>query len=176
MRERQFLFLATLVCAAAGCALPGEAPDEVARRFWAALAAERFGEARELSTAPGERGLRELAERHPFARVELGQVLSNEDAALVETRAVLAGPRETRIVFNTHLARFDGAWRVEADETRREVVRASFAASVDDVKEQLHESAEALSETLERGALEFSEALREALEDLERDLRGEPAP
>jgi hypothetical protein len=171
-RTRVFL-LALLACA---CTPPGEAPDEVARRFWDALDAGRYAEARALSTAPDESALRELATRHPLTRVELGQVLRNENAALVETVAMLEGARQTELAFNTHLARFEGSWRVEVDPTRRELLRSALSASVEDVRESLEESAEMLSETIERGALEFSEALREALEGIERDLRGGTNP
>ena len=165
-----------LALVAAACEPPGEAPDRVAQRFWAAVEAERFAEARGLSTAPGERSLRELSEYHAFARVELGQVLRNENAALVETVATLEGSRQTEIAFHTHLARFDDSWRVEIDRTRRELVRASLAATLEEAQESLQESAQVLSKTIERGALEFSEALREALEEVERGLRGGTAP
>ncbi len=158
----------------AGCPPLDAAPLDVTQRFWEALDAGRLAEARELSAAPSERGLRKLADRHAFGRVELGQVLRNESAALVETHAVLDDARETRIAFNTHLSRFDGDWRVELEETRREIVRSSLVASVEEVQDSLRDSAEILSDTLERGALEFSEALREALESLEDDLRGTP--
>jgi hypothetical protein len=173
-RARTRVFLLALLASA--CTPPGAAPDEVARRFWEALDAGQFAEARALSTAPDERGLRELAVRHPLERVELGQVLRNENAALVETVAVLEGARQTEIAFNTHLVRLKGGWRVEVEPTRREVLRGSLSASVDDVRDSLQESAEMLSESIERGALEFSEALREALEEIERDLRGQGSP
>lgn len=168
--------LLAILSALAACAPAGEAPDSVARRFWAAIGAGQLSQARALSTASDAAGLRELAERHPFARVELGRVLRNEDSALVETTALLEGARQTEIAFNTHLTRFEDGWRVESDETRREVVRASLAATLEDVQTSLRASAELLSETIERGALEFSEALRQAIEDAERDLRGAPPP
>jgi hypothetical protein len=170
-RHAGALLAGALLCAVGGCPAPGDPPEEVARRFWSAVAAGRFAEARTLSTAPSDRGLRELAEQHAFAHIGFQQVLSNENAALVESIGVLEGDRKTEIVFNTHLARFDGGWRVETDETRREIVSASLTATVEDVKESLHESAEILSEAIERGALEFSEALREAMEGVEDDLR-----
>ena len=170
------LLAIALLLAASGCPAPAASPDQVARRFWDAIDAGRVAEARELSTAASERSLRELTEAHPFARIELRQVLSNENAALVESVAVLEGPRATEIAFNTHLARLDGGWLVEPDETRREILSASLEATVQEVKESLHEGAEVLSEAIEQGALEFSKALREALEGLEDDLRGPQNP
>ncbi|MDJ0851181.1 MAG: hypothetical protein QNK04_22640 [Myxococcota bacterium] len=152
------------------------APLETADSFWETLARGDYRAARALSTAPSEAELRELAETHPFASVETGQVLRNDRAALVETRATLEGPRGTVISFNTHLGRYDGAWRVDVEQTRREVVRSAIGAAVEDMKDSLRESAEVLTETLERGALEFSEALRQALEEMERDLSRPPPP
>ncbi len=168
--------IAAFLAAALGCDRFDTAPMEVTQAFWAALAAGDLRAAKELSTAPGEESLRDLAEQHPFASIETGQVLRNDRAALVETRGVFEGPRGTEISFNTHLGRYDDTWRVDVEETRREIVRAAIGAAVEDMKESLRESADVVTETLERSALEFSEALREALEEMERSLSDPQAP
>jgi hypothetical protein len=178
MKVTSVTILALAFCAA-GCERFDSAPREAAGKFWAALASADVAAAQALADPADpeeERALRELLEQHPFASYELGETLRGDATALVETRARLAGERASEIAFHTHLARDGAGWRVQAAETRREVVRAALAAAVEDVKASLQESARHLSDAVERGALEFSEALREALEGVERELSGAPPP
>ena len=113
----------------------------------------------------------EAAERHRFESVAFGRSLRDAATALVETRLVLeAGPE---VEFHTHLERTPQGWRVVVAETRRELTRAALAASFDRMREALHGSSQVLIQEFEKRALEASEALREALESLERGLRGE---
>jgi len=151
------------------------APGDVTRQFWTALAQGDFDAARERSTAPTPAPLRELAESHPVAEIEIGQVLRNELQALVETRLRRDG-KDVPLTFNTHLARYDGEWRVDAEATRAELSRAALAFSVEELKQSLEVGAELLADTLEQSALEFSQALRSALEEVERDLQDHQSP
>jgi hypothetical protein len=166
------LLLVVLICLAAACERFDDAPRDVAGRFWSALEVEDFDAARTLSTSPSVRAVRELAEAQPLEEIELGEILRNEATAIVDTSAILA-PSGLELAFSTHLTRVDGAWRVDVRKTHRELTRAALATSFEGMQQSLRESSEAVLEEFERRALEASEALREALEELERSLRGE---
>ena len=164
---------AALLLPVAGCERFDDAPRETARAFWADLEAGDVAGARARSDAASDAVLEELAEELPLRDLELGEILRNEQTALVETRAVA---RDTELVFHTHLQRRDGRWRVNVRETRRELRRTAVAAAFEQAQEALSESADMLVEEFEKRALEASEALREAFEELERSLREEPPP
>jgi hypothetical protein len=169
------LALAVCLCGAAlACERFDVAPRLAAERFWEALAAGDLAAARGLATADAGSQVGELAAEHPGREARFGETLRNESSALVETTVVLADDQQ--VSFHTVLASADGAWRVDVRRTRRELTRAALATSVEQLRESVRGGAEALSEQIERSALEFSEALREALEELEGDIRGEPAP
>ncbi len=103
----------------------------------------------------------------------VGQVLTNETTALAQT-SVSISKDDLPLSFNTHLTRSDRVWKVDAEETAREIRRAAIADSVQGLEDALREGAEVLGEALEQGAREASEALRKALEELER-MSGEEA-
>jgi antirestriction protein len=153
-----------------GCSGLLEKPERVAGDFWAAIQSENWEVAIELSTAPNARRIERLFGSRKIGAVSIGQVLTNESSALVETSIV--DPDGRPLSFNTHLTRYEDSWKVDLHETASELRRASFAAVLEDVGEALQEGGLALSEALEQGAQEASEALREAMEELERELRG----
>lgn len=170
--------LALLLAAVACDRLPlPPGPADVAGRFWAALEAGNLAAARDLSDASSPAQLRELAEQQPLHGAVAGEVLKNENRAMVETRAHRDRDRGgAQVVFHTHLEHFDQGWRVDVEATRRDVLRATLAATVGEVKETITDSAAIITESIEKSVLEFSEALRDALEELEDDLRGSTGP
>jgi hypothetical protein len=172
MRHARLALAACLCGAALACERFDDAPRLAAERFWQALAAGDQAAARDLATPDAGSQLGELAAETPVREAWFGETLRNESSALVETTVVLEDDQE--VSFHTVLASADGAWRVDARRTRRELTRAALATSVEQLRESVRGGAEALAEQVERGALEFSEALREALEELEGELRGEP--
>jgi len=167
--------LALALLIAPGCDRFDEAPREVAAAFWAALASRDLAAALELSDAESADELRELADGLALEDVVLDEILRNESTALVGTSAALAR-RDMDLRFNTHLERRDGAWRVDADATERELRRTALAVSFEDIRESIGESTELMVEEFEKRALETSEALRETLEELEDSIRKETRP
>lgn len=158
----------------AACRRFDDAPREVAQQFWEALLEGDLEAAGARATAPDERALRELADEFEIEEIGFGQILRNESTALVETSIVIEAQGRT-LVFHTHLSRLAGGWKVDARRSRRELTRAALTASVERMQESLSGSAETLIEEFERRALDASEALREAFEEFERALRGEPS-
>lgn len=163
--------LALAVCTLVACDRFDTAPREVASSFWSAVAAGDFAKAATLST-DDEAAVQTLAREVPLRDVKLGEILHNESTALVETRAVY-GDRNVELTFNTHLTRSEGTWRVDAKECRREVRRAALAASFEGMQDAVSESADMLVDEFEERALEASEALRDALDELKDALRGD---
>lgn len=164
------LLLTTLACERFD-----ETPREIAAAFWAALGARDLEAARALSDASSPADLQELADTLALEDVMLDQILRNDASALVETRAVLLRT-EMDLDFKTHLKRTGDTWRVDVDATESELRRSALAATFTDVQESIRESTDLLVEEFEKRALEASEMLREALEDLEDTLREEPPP
>ncbi|MGI9590786.1 MAG: hypothetical protein ACR2P8_05420 [Myxococcota bacterium] len=167
--------LALALLAAPACERFDQRPREAAAAFWAALESRDLEAAQRLSTAESASELRELADGLALEDVKLDQILRNESAALVETRAALA-QRDMDLEFNTHLVLVDATWRVDADATERALRRTALAVSFEEMRESIGESTDLLVEEFEERALEASEALREALEELEESLREETAP
>jgi hypothetical protein len=165
--------LAVLVALAPGCErFDDDAPRRVADEFWSAVQREDFETARALSGEAGESGVRELAQAHPIDTLAFGEILRSESKALVETTAVLAS--DVEVSFHTHLAHADGGWRVDLRATRRDLTRQTLAASFEQVRESLRGSTDRLMEEFEKRALEASETLRDALEELEKSLSPPP--
>jgi hypothetical protein len=158
-----------------GCERFDETPRDVAVAFWAALDDRDLDSALALSNAGSASELRELTDGLALANVDLGQILRNESAALVETRADFVR-REMDLSFNTHLSRAGETWRVDVDATESELRRTALAASFEDIRESIGESTDLLVEEFEKQALQASEVLRQALEELEESLREELPP
>ena len=173
--RRRAALLALALLAGPACERFDETPREVAAAFWAALAVRDLEAAQQLSTAESQSELRELADGLSLEDVKLDQILRNEAVALVETRAALAR-RDMDLEFNTHLVLIDATWRVDADATERELRRTALAVSFEEMRDSIGESTDLLVEEFEKRALEASEALREALQELEESLREEMAP
>jgi hypothetical protein len=167
--------LVLLPLALFGCSRFDDAPRRVADEFWSALQREDFETARALSGEAGESGVRELAQAHRIETVAFGEILRSDSKALVETTAVLA-PRDIEVTFHTQLVHADGGWRVDLPATRRDLTRQTLAASFEQVRESLRGGTDRLMQEFEQRALEASETLREALEELEKGLGGTPPP
>jgi hypothetical protein len=161
----QLVVIALTLC----CGGARETPGDVSRDFWAAIQSRDLDAAREFCTAAGALRLESLFRDESIQSATVGQVFTNETTALAQTSLSTSedGPL---LVFNTHLIRAGRAWKVDADETAREMERAAIAASVQGLEDALREGAELLGQALEQGAREASEALREALEELEREI------
>lgn len=173
------LGLAALLLAGA-CQRFDDTPRQVASEFWEAMQAGDHAAARAVSTPASATSLAALAEESPLQDVDFGEILRNEQTALVETTAVLE-ERGVELTFNTHLAHLESGWKVDAAKSRREITRAALAASVAELRRTLSAGTTAVAEQVERSALEISETMREALEDVEREILGEepepsPAP
>lgn len=170
---RRGAVFALLIFAVSACDRFDDTPREVASAFWSALASRDLAAAGALSDAAGADALLALRDELPLRDLGFGQILRNDSTALVETRGRSVS-RDADLTFNTHLTRRDGSWRVDVRATHRELRRTALAVSFEEVQEAINESADLIVEEFEKRALEASEALREALEDLQRSLAGEP--
>jgi hypothetical protein len=152
LRSVLLLALATLACGG------GPPPERVAQEFWRGV--ERDDPA--LACRP-------LPDDARASEVSLGETLENESSALVETSLTRLGAEgELRVTFYTHLARADGAWRVDCDATRAELAKAAFVGGMREFGDALGRGARELGEALDEGVREMNRALRDALEGSER--------
>ena len=163
------LALAVALAAGVGCPLIEAQPEDTARGFWEALVADDLAAARGLSTAPSEERLAALLGRTDLKAATVGAALRNETSALVET-TIFEASGAAALAFNTHLARFDSGWRVDAEATGRALRQARVAAALGNLEEALEEGGRVLEEAIEQGVREAGDALREALEEIDRAL------
>lgn len=173
MRFMAALGAVLLLLAQVGCGL-GSSPDEVAVDFWTAVAEGQLDEARALVIEDDPRGLQRLAEQE-IQSVEVGEVLTEGDVARVETRL----ERERGLIsFHTRLRRHDQGWRVDSRASRQAYRQAVIEASLADLGDVFSDGAGAIGEVIERGLRDASEAIREALDQLEdeRNPSANPEP
>jgi hypothetical protein len=167
----QLVVAALVLC----CSGTRETPGDVTRNFWAAIQSRDRDAAREFCTVASALRLETLFSDESIESAMVGQVFTNETTALAQTS--LSTSKEGPLLsFNTHLTWSDRAWKVDADETAREMKRAAIAASVQGLEDALREGAEVLGGALEQGAREASEALRKAIEEFEREIGEETSP
>ncbi len=151
-----------------GCGVLGESPEEVSRQLWAALQLQDSEAAGALCTTPDVERLEAFVRDRPVEAVTLGQALTNESEALLETTIVHSQGKS--LSFNTHLRRVDGSWKVIPDATLKEMRRAAMEASMDELDDALREGLQIVGETLEKGAREAADALRQAMEQLHQQF------
>ncbi len=156
-----------------GCSGFRETPGEVARSFWDAIQAQDSAAARALCTTPDLRRLESFVRGRSVEDTALGQTLKNEESALVET-SLVTSEGGAALAFNTHLSRIDRSWKIDLHSTMAEMRRAALETSLREIDLALQEGAQILGAALEQGAREASDALRHALEELEREFGGNP--
>jgi hypothetical protein len=156
-----------LVLALAACG-SGTSPETVARSFWEAVEGGDAAEAARRTHGARPDAVEEAFRGLALSDVELGETLTGETTALVVTSLSVEGPSGARRVpFHTHLVRDDEGWRVDLEQTRAELRKATFVAEARELGESLGESLREAGDALEQGVRALNEAIREALEEME---------
>jgi len=163
--------LAALILLAA-CSPSGPDARETASAFWAAVSSGDIDSARPFASRSSAASLDDWDRETRIREAVLGEVLSNEDHAMVETSLVTRrGEGEWSIALQTHLVREQGEWRVDVRRTREAVTQAQIAAGIEQVERAVATGVQEFGKALEEGVRELERSMREALEDLEQ-----PAP
>ena len=145
-------------------------PAEVATQFWDAVHREDLDLAMEHASLMSSDLRDGWAEDYEIKEFVLGETLRNERAATVETSVLTAlGDGEMRPRFKTHLVREGDLWKVDVDQTQRDLAKGVVGAVATRVRGALTEGARELGAALEEGLRELEESLQDALEDLEED-------
>lgn len=171
MSARYRLAWLPVLLLAGGCGwLPERSdPAEVTTQFWDAMHAEDLDLAMEYASLLSS-DLRDWAENYEIREFALGETLRNERAATVETSVLTAlGDFEMRPRFLTHLVREDDVWKVDVDETQRDLAKGVVAVVAARVRGALVEGVHELGAALEEGLRQLEEGMQDALEDLEKD-------
>ncbi len=144
--------------------------------FWEAVAHGDLDDAKAHSTELDLRRLTRLAEQHAIEGVEIGEVLTRGDVAEVAT--TLRRAEDEAITFHTQLRRYDAGWRVDAPSSATALREAIAEEALSDLRDAFSEGAGAIGEAVEQGLEEATDAMREALDGLERGRqeRRSPAP
>lgn len=154
VRVLYLLGAAGLVTACAGA----DGPETIADRFWAAVQDGDVETARAYAIESESSAL-ELEDESAVESYEIGEVLSEDGKALVETRVTTAGEWRLDITFETVLIEDAGEWKVHVEQTGSRMVRAVIGAST-------KELVRGIADTL-RGAMgEVMEGVAEGMKDL----------
>ncbi len=160
-----------LVLLAGGCGwLPERSdPAEVATQFWDAVQDEDLDLAMEHASLMSS-DLRDWAEDYEILEFTLGETLRNKKSAAVDTSVLTKlGDFEMRPRFQTHLVREENLWKVDVDETQRDLAKGVVAAVAGRVRGALAEGARELGSALEEGLRQLEEGMQDALEDMDKD-------
>lgn len=171
MRARRVLSCLPVLLLAGGCGwLPERSdPTEVATQFWDAVRDEDLDLAMEHASLLSA-DLRDWAEDYDIVEFTLGKALKNENAASVETSVLTKlGDFEMRPRFQTRLVREGNGWKVDVDETQRNLAKGVVAAVAARVRSALAEGARELGTALEEGLRQLEEGMKDALEDINKD-------
>jgi hypothetical protein len=165
------LHLAAALSLLLACGVPAPSPQQVAERFWEALRTGDVAAARACASARSAGLVDAMGQDRRIEEVLLGETLQSETSAIVRTSLVTSlAEDQFHATFDTHLVREADEWRVDVQETQREMTTAIFAATMRQIGETLGQGVQEFSEALEAGAAELTRALREALEELEKEL------
>lgn len=170
MRTLALALVAALV-AGIGCgdAVP---PEDVALEFWTAAVERDFDEAEPHSTARKEEDVEAfLGSFDPKMAPAIGEALTSDDRALVETVFLTDGDREA-LKFHTQLVHADGGWRVDLAATAEELRRARIDVEVERAEQSIAEVKAAPDD--EAGAQAAAEELRRAAAGIEAAVENEP--
>ena len=166
---RACLLAVTILLAA--CSPSGPDARETSRAFWAAVASGDLDSARALASRTSASDLDDWDRETRIRDAVLGEALTNESQAVVETSLVTErGEGELSLVLQTHLVREQGAWRVDVRHTRDELTQAQIAAGIEQVERAVAIGVQQFGKALEEGVREFERAMREALEELEQPV------
>lgn len=154
----------------------GDGPQDVAERFWEA-ARDRDAAALEALSLPSDNTEFDLDnEDAQIWDLEIGSVAVEDGVAEVETKFKLdTEDLDIDVEFMTMVARHDGEWLVDMDETTGEIMKAVIGASMAEIGEAigegLHDAMEGIAEGLAEGMEELTEELEEATEKMRKDNR-----
>ena len=171
MRPVRTLAWLPVLLLAGGCGWLPERndPAEVATQFWDAVHEDDLDLAMEHASLMSS-DLRDWAEDYEIVEFTLGETLRNERAATIETSVLTRlGEFEMRPRFLTHMVREGDLWKVDVDQTQRDLAKGVVTAVAGRVRGALVDGARELGSALEEGLRQLEEGMQDALEDLEKD-------
>lgn len=139
-------------------------PQQVAERFWSAVAARDAAAARALVTAASRDAVALDGEVLPVGDVELGRIVIEGDTARIDTAATVLGDEPLRVPLVTHLQREGERWRVDY---RRTVEVLSNDSDIGRAIAKLRELNNRLAAGLDQSMAE----LEKRLPEIEREAR-----
>lgn len=159
------LVLAALL---SGCSRPLP-PQDVADRFWRAVAAQSTAKIRRYVRTTDREALDGDAEVLPVAEYALGRIVIDGDAATVETQVTLDGDKPLSVSIDTVLVREQQHWRVDYAAT---VNRISMQSELARVIGQIESFGETLKEGIDKSVDELQKAVPEIEKQLSRIEQG----
>ena len=155
-----------------GCG--GEGPQTVAERFWEA-AQDRDVATVEALSIPSENASFDFEDDDTaIGSLTVGGAEVDGDRAEVETHLELDGEEmDLDVEFLTIVAKHDGEWLVDLDQTGDEIMQAVIGASMQElgeaIGEGMKEAMEGMAEGLAEGMEEMGKAFGEAAEEMRKD-------
>jgi len=163
-------------------------PQQVADRFWRAVAAGDAGAARMFVTRVSRAAVDPAADVLPIGEAAFGRTVIDGPQARVQTTLTVLGDRPTPVTLATHLVEEDGTWKVDYTRSIQSVAGGSdlalalermrelnsrFSAELDRSVEELQKRLPRIQQEMQRFQEELTRrvpAIRQELEDFARRL------
>lgn len=158
------------ILALASCQSP-ETPDQVALKFWQAMAANDLASAEQYTTSESRPLLQSPEQKFQGASFAIGQIVIDNDQARVETEARQANDKTT--TFTTFLVKEEQQWRVDYRRTRYSLSEDIFNGLFDSLKnigENLNKQLEQQMPEIEKEMESFGQELKKQLDSLGEEL------
>jgi len=164
-RHKHFFVIPLMLVLSVGCTTV-ETPEDVARKFWEAVARQDKASARRYVTEAGRAGIDLSRGRWRDAVVTFGEIRIEGDDAGIETRIVLPEQKGAPpIQLQTVLRRENGQWKVDYEKTMESLAaRNPFT----DLVKELKRFSEQMSGNLDRALSD----LEKNLPEIEKELKG----
>lgn len=155
-----------------GACSSGEAPESAAERFWQAVQERDRETVLALSIEAESMSMNFDDEKTAMEDLELGETVVEGDQAFVETRMKAVSEEMTLdLEFETAMAKRDGQWLVDLDETGSRMMKSVLGVSMQELGEAMAEgmkdAMEGLAEGMAEGMQEFGETMGDAMEQAE---------
>jgi hypothetical protein len=163
------------VALGAGACSSGEAPGSVAERFWQAVQEHDRETVLALSIEADGMSMNLDDDNTAMEDLSFGETVIDGDQALVETQmSAVTEERTLDLAFETALAKRDGEWLVDLDETGSRMMKSVLGVSMQELGEAMAEGMKGAMEGVAEGMAEGMKELGEAMEEATKEAGSNP--
>ena len=151
-----------------GACSSGEAPGSVAERFWQAVQEHDRETVLALSVEAEGTSINFDDDDTAMEDLRLGETVIDADQAFVETQmTAVTEERSLELAFETALAKRDGQWLVDLEETGSRMMKSVIGVSMQELGEAMAEGMKNAMQGVAEGMKELGETMGEAAKEAE---------